>query len=354
MNSKLRSLIFGFVVVILTICVTLVVIEVAIRVFWPRRHFAVTVNTWDRAVGTRHIPGARGFVQCEAYEMELIINSKGLRDREFPYEKPDGTGRILCLGGSFTAGYGVDAEQTFAKVLEVLLNSDPGDSVTWEVLNAGVGSTGTAQQLAYFTTEGYKYSPDIVLLCFSQGTDYWDNMRAGLYSIEDGRLVKHDAPLTRARTIQQITEYIPFYNTLFARSHLLNLIKSRVARFHYRDLAERITAPPGEKTVEDVEEDLTLRLLLALRDAAAEKRGRLVMLAIPRTETWDYNPETIELIEYMESNGVPFIDVSPAMRNAAEEGMRLYYSGDLHWTPDGHRTVATALHRGLTEAVGIR
>jgi hypothetical protein len=344
MRSRVRGVLVGLAVAVVTVCVTLVVMEVVIRVFFPRTHFAVTVNTWDRVVGTRHIPGARGFVKCGAYEMDLIINSKGLRDREFPYAKPPGTKRILCLGGSFTAGYGVDCEQTFAKVLEGLLNGDSDTLAVWEVLNGGVGSTGTAHQLAYFTTEGYKYQPDIVLLCFSQDTDYWDNVRAGLYSIEDGILVKHDAPYTSARRVQQVVKYIPFYNTLFARSHLLNLVKSRVARHHYRDLASRIEASDDERSLDAAEEELTRRLLVALKEAAEAGGGRLVILAVPLPGTYDYYDETLALLEYMDGLGAHFVDVSPALRAGAARGLTINYPGDLHWTVDGHRLVARALY----------
>jgi lysophospholipase L1-like esterase len=350
MDSRLRSVLVGLAVMIVAVVVTLGFVEVGIRLFWPRKHFAATVNTWDGVVGTRHIPGARGFVKCEAYEMDLIINSRGLRDREFPYEKPAGTRRILCLGGSFTAGYGVQAERTFPKVLEYLLNSDSDESVTWEVLNAGVGSTGTAHQLAFFNTEGFKYSPDIVLLCFSQQTDHWDNARSGLYSIEDGRLVKHDAPKTRARIIQRIATYIPLYNTFFARSHLLNLIKSRVARHHYRDLARRIAVPGDAAEVGDAEDDLTRRLLVSLRDAAVACGGRMMMIAIPLPDSWDYFDETVELVRYMQSNGVAFVDASPALRSGCERGVRVHYPGDLHWTEAGHRLVAESIYQYLAGA----
>ena len=56
------------------------------------------------------------------FKVQVKINSKGLRDNEYPYEKPDDTYRILMLGDSFTFGYGVNIEDTMAKVLEENLN----------------------------------------------------------------------------------------------------------------------------------------------------------------------------------------------------------------------------------------
>jgi hypothetical protein len=169
------------VVLVLSLALGLVGLEVGVRVFGHRKHFTATVNVWDRVLGTKQIPGGEGFVVCTDYAMDLIINSKGLRDREYPYGKGKGVRRILCLGDSFTCGYGVQAEETFAKVLEGLLNEDPDRAGTYEVINAGVGSTGTAHHLAYFKAEGYKYGPDVTLLCFCYINDFWDNVTCGLY-----------------------------------------------------------------------------------------------------------------------------------------------------------------------------
>ncbi len=344
MKLLLRRVLVSAFLLILGITVSLVLTEVGIRILRPQKGFAVTVNTWDRILGTRHVPGARGFVTNQDYSIDLIINSKGLRDREFAYAKPEGTRRILCLGGSFTCGYGVQAEETFSKALERLLNAGKGDNGKWEVLNAGVGSTGTAHQLAYFTTEGHKYQPDFVLLCFSQGTDHWDNITSGLYTLEDEELVKHDATTTSSRKIQQITRWIPGYNTLFAKSHLLNFIKIRVARFHFRDLAENLTRQDTVTAQEKQEQELTRALILALRDACDRIDCRLVMTGIPDVRRgYSYREDTIELIEFTESHGIPFAGLSEPLRDAEASGVKTTFEHDLHWSRNGHRTVGRAL-----------
>jgi len=341
---RMRRVLTNALLVIGSIVIMLGALEVGIRLFSPQKYFAVTVNTWDRELGTKQIPGAKGFVICPEYKIDLIINSKGLRDREFPYAKPQGTERILCLGASFTCGYGVQAEETYPKVLERLLNSDEDGDEAWEVLNAGVGSTCTAHQLAFFQSEGYKYNPDFVLLCFSQGTDFWNNIASGLYSLENGRLIRQDAPRTNARKIQRLVKWIPGYTTLFAKSHLLNFVKFRISRFHYRDLAERIQRPQAQSALEKTEKELTHRLLISLRHACASRGCRLVLTAIPRAGTWDWYDETKELIEYAKANDIPFVDLTSVFRTAAAQGVQTVYPGDLHWTKEGHRLVANALY----------
>jgi hypothetical protein len=344
MASRPYRIAINVLVIVVTIVVTLVVAEIAFRIIKPQTDFAVTVNTWDKVRGTRHIEGAKGFVITHLYEIDLIINSKGLRDREFPYEKPANTKRILCLGGSFTCGYGVHAEETYPKVLEHLLNSDADTTVVWEVLNGGIGSTGTAHQLTFFSTEAYKYDPDYVLLCFSQQTDFWDNINSRLYTIEDGKLVKHDAPLTKSRRIQQVVKWVPGYNTLFAKSHLLNFVKRRITRYHYRDLANRIILPQGASSIEAAEEELTEALLTELDVKCAERGCELVMTAIPLSVEWIWYPETVKFFEHAASLNIPIVDLRPTMREASEKGQDIDYRVDKHWTPYGHRLAAQEIY----------
>jgi hypothetical protein len=118
------------------------------------------------------------------------INSKGMRaDREYPYEKPAGVRRIVCLGDSFTAGYEVAVEDCFASVLERELAAR-GHRV--EVLNSGVSGFGTAEECLYLERELIRYAPDVVVLSF-YGNDLADNVRSDLFELEHGKLVqKHD------------------------------------------------------------------------------------------------------------------------------------------------------------------
>ncbi len=333
--------------VFLGLAVTLLILEIGVRVFSPQRHFAVTVNCWDPVMGTRQRPGANGFVICPEYEIDLTINSHGLRDREYPYAKPPGTRRILSLGDSFTCGYGVQADETFSKQLEILLNDDEPDGVAWEVLNAGVGSTGTAQQLAYCEAEGYRYEPDFVVVCFFPGNDFWDNDIAGLYRLEDGRLIKQPAPRTGVRTLQRIVNLIPGYEVLFARSHLWNLMKHRVAARHFRQRTQRLSNAESWEEIMNRRDDLTYRLFLALRDSCRARNIRLAVAVIPAPAESQLPRRTARLMQFFAAQDIPCLDLAEPLDAAMDSAEPLYYRVDGHWTAAGHAVVATALHTFL-------
>ncbi|MBI5629698.1 MAG: SGNH/GDSL hydrolase family protein [Elusimicrobia bacterium] len=111
-----------------------------------------------------HRPGASARIMG----VEVRINSKGLRGPEKAYDKPAGVYRVLVLGDSLTFGFGVAQDKTFCRRIEEALNRGPRRPAgrRYEVINAGVGNYGTAQELAYLRQEGYKYRPDHIILAF--------------------------------------------------------------------------------------------------------------------------------------------------------------------------------------------
>jgi hypothetical protein len=102
------------------------------------------------------------------------------------------------------------------------------------VINAGVPGSGTAHQLAYFTFEGCKYEPDYVLVSFCGKNDFQDNIMCGFYSLEDGKLAKHDAKLSRTGRIRRAVEHLPGYRAIFIRSHVLMFVGHRVAQWAHK------------------------------------------------------------------------------------------------------------------------
>jgi lysophospholipase L1-like esterase len=344
-----KTAIFRLLAAVLIFCSALVILEIVVRIVSPQRNMGVCVNEWDRNTGTRLIPGLKGTLSCSEYSIDIAINSKGLRDRDFPYEKPPGTRRILCLGDSYTFGYGVQADETFAKLLERSLSESDSSSSRWEVLNAGIGSTGTAHQLALYETEGSKYSPDIVVVNFCPANDFFDNIASGLYTIENDTLVKHDALRTRARGIQRFTRFIPGYGFLSSRSHLLNLVRYRVAAMNYHELNRKVSQSAKPENVVAQHNRMTRYLLDAFQRSCAERGSRLVVMFMPPPRTAEVGQWTAEMIAYCELRGIPVLDLEPSFEEARRNSLRTYYRIEGHWNAAGHAVTARALHDFLVK-----
>ena len=157
---------------------------------------------FDKTLGWRNIPNWSGVTGGK----ELVINSKGLRDREYEYEKPVGVKRILVLGDSYTWGYGVRNDEIYTEFLERRLAAEGKE---WQVINSGVSGYGTDQEYLWFKSEGIKYQPDLVVVAFFVLNDPQNNTASAQYGLGkpvflDTNLTKLQAPVLGPQELHKV------------------------------------------------------------------------------------------------------------------------------------------------------
>ena len=170
--TKSKKRLAQLLTVVVALAIGLTVSEFACRWMFNRIGMHYGLEMWKYArlikrqnenpdIGHEHEPNTRATLMG----VDVNINSQRLRDREFTTTKPDGVYRILLLGDSMTFGWGARYEDTYAKVLEKMLNESPPDGhQRFEVINTGVGNYNTVQEVAYFKQYGVQYEPDMVIL----------------------------------------------------------------------------------------------------------------------------------------------------------------------------------------------
>jgi len=94
----------------------------------------------------------------------LELNKHGFRGATPSIKKSAGTTRIMVIGDSYTAGLDYPDEEIFTQMLESRLNAK---NQNYEVINVSCPSWATDQHYLYWTTEGLKYNPDILILMAS-------------------------------------------------------------------------------------------------------------------------------------------------------------------------------------------
>jgi len=155
------------------VLVTVLAAEPVVRFFRPfdmnQRAFAMR---YDPVLGWSKSPYLTGVYAPGEKQVE-VLNSRGLRGREYPYEKPANEYRILVLGDSFAEGRLVGFHDTTFEVLERRLR-EAGGGPRYEVISAGTGGYSTDQAYLWFDEEGRRYSPDLVVLMFYEN-DVWYN-----------------------------------------------------------------------------------------------------------------------------------------------------------------------------------
>ena len=290
-NTALAALAFA-----VALCASEAVVRLLYKdetVLFPRYH---TDYRYERYV----IRGIRPNVRFQHTSVDgswtFITNSRGFRNtKEFAYDKPAGTLRILSLGDSQTQGYEVAQDATFSAVAERYIESREAKA---EVINAGVSGFSTAEALVFLENEGVKYRPDVVVLGF-YANDFDDNLKADLFTLdEQGALVENKHEHIPGVRIQNAMYGIPGVAWLSENSYLYSMLfnsvwaaaKTRLAVQAREHAAARIGASPGDGLEYAVPASgalsahqvaVTAALLVRMRRFCTDKGIRFIVADIP-------------------------------------------------------------------------
>jgi len=184
-HRKRKELFYNMLLMALIVIIMLIFIEVVIRIFFPQN---LNYTGFDETLMYSHIANFETRHFRQEFSQNIKFNSKGLRDYEYSYEKPDNPYRILLLGASFSEALQVDLNETYENVIEKKLNERLNGR--YEIINAAVGGYSTAQKYLFLRTEGLKYHPDMILLEVSIRSILDDSI-SPLISLKNGKLIEN-------------------------------------------------------------------------------------------------------------------------------------------------------------------
>lgn len=368
-----REFLIGSVLVAMGIVVALVMLELGVRVLglyeFPTDDFIQP----HAELGWSHTPGKEGHWTVGEDRIHIKINSKGLRDKEYAYRKEEGTFRILVLGDSFTEGFQVPLEDTFCKVLECELNRDVGK---YEVINAGFAGAGTDYELLFLKREGYKYSPDLVIIGFF-GNDIFDNYRSksvletknAPLEYEKKSLIIHVKKFLAQNSCAYnyfgytLPKHVPFLAKVLMELGLISFqpidSPGGVNQLHYLVFAKEY-GPEWKKAWE-----VTQVLISEIRKESENHGSHLAVVSIPFREQvyedvwqsrllkpemnkgeWDLDKPDRLLARFLDDAGIPFLQLLPYFKKAADKS-KLYHSEDGHWNVEGHHLAGQVIYNWL-------
>lgn len=371
----LKRIVVNFLLIGCGLLFALLVAEIGVRLFNLYRFPTDDFLQPHSELGWSHVPNKEGYYTVGKHRIHVRINSKGLRDREYPYEKEKGSFRILVLGDSFTEGLQVPMEDTFANVLERRLS---GSQRNYEVINGGLSGVGTDYELLFFRRKGHKYCPDLVILAFF-GNDIYDNYRS------QAILGNKNAPLeyekkglvTRLKRFlaqkscaynyfgYTLPKHLPFLASVLMKLRLLSSQPMDDARgvdqLHYLVFAKEY-GPEWKKAW-----NVTQVLISELKKEAEQRGTNMAVVSIPfreqvyeklwksklsrpgmRGREWDLNKPDRLLARFLADAEIPFLQLLPHFKKAADKS-ELYHSEDGHWNVDGHHLAGQLIHNWLVE-----
>ena len=395
---KVRSLLQNGVLALFTCVACALAIEGAARISEAMRVRRAAralqeegpLDRYSPLLGWEKNPGSERLIVRPEFTIHLKINAHGLRGPDRDYQKPAGVRRVLLLGDSFTAGYYAEEEQTLRAVLEAELNARC--SSRWEVINGGTGAYSTDQELLFYTSEGVRYDPDVVVLLF-----YYNDLAYNVspravsgehkpyFELREGRLVLEGTPTPRPKKGQHnrqnpaVARLAPWHGSIALRmlSRRTSNSNPRLHAFLSRlGLVPPIsTHPPGEMCVygAGVEAQrmwgVTRAILAQLNEDVQRRHARLLVFYVPARfevndsvwqltrERYGLDPDqgwnrqrVITMLSYVcHLLDIPLVDPRSALEEAERQGPPAYYTRDVHWTAVGNRVAAEVLGPEIRE-----
>lgn len=385
--------------IVLRICLGLVVLLAslfaleALLLLFNDTVFRSSFYVFDPDMGFRVRPYARYGDQS--------ANEFGFNDRDYPHSRRPGTYRILFLGDSFNWMGG--QKENYTAVLEARFVPEFGEG-TVEVISAGYSQTHTGEQLNLLRKYGLRYQPDLVVLGFFAGNDFFDADPNRLRIVVGGAMTD----IFRERDFYTIFHGQP----LVLRSRLLLYLKElwttyqRRSRNGKRTMNERdirwagffpglLDALSLTNAKQGTDTRLTSEYLLSLwhrtqffnperyknyrinvgfieaslkdMDGLLRRKGvRFLVSVFPDevqvddqvrdsfirhygfdTDSWDWRRPQRLISEFCSRMETESYDLLPEFRAAKQSGAALYIPNNGHWNKAGNRLAAELFYSRL-------
>ncbi|NIM19883.1 MAG: hypothetical protein GTO51_06520 [Candidatus Latescibacteria bacterium] len=392
--------VIGTIIALLVPFVLLLLFEIAL---------GISGNPKDETIRCSHPANFKEHRTNIEFEYQFETNTQGLRYKDIPLKRAKNEARILMLGDSFTEGYGVEAEETFGSRLEQHFDERNGHPV--EFVNGGLSGAGPLQYWRLFSVVGLRYQIDGLLICLSANdvTDTPLSLSPGdlyefyprrsgvkkvLYSLypRTHTLIKRIKTKNASEKAASRPKFLP---AVISEARRAGLSEDRIeawknklpaklvsaaneGKFNGRILSFGLLNPHVWMEALDIDTERSERKFRSLiyvmeeiTKKAAKEGIEVAVVYIPFVLQYDatyYEPdnpliqsgtevrsgwltERVEfqkrLNEWADSHELPFLDLTPAFREAIVANDLLNYRLDGHWTPSGHRVAAQAIYKWI-------
>jgi lysophospholipase L1-like esterase len=357
------------------ICLTLLALEAAIRVYRAAERRRATPAAASSAQEPLHITTEEPFLYG-LNSRHAEISEQSTRDEAVPLPKPAGLFRVLVLGDSVAYGAALAREQTFPNQLEALLREQYPAA---EVVNAGVSGYTAYNELQYYLARGREFEADLVIVafCLNDAVNprlHWGGAPGVRFPAEaipnpdydrEHILPKISAMNERGR-LRASEESV--WRRLLNRSELYRAVAPGIAGLFRRGDEALAHTPEGWPVYLTAEDEISIETLMgdtpewrwltdiytrldaAVRADNARLFVALFPLAYQLEAGYPFLPQR-RLASFCEQKGIPTLDLTPAFaRRGKERVFMLNNSGyyDVwHLSEEGHRLAAEELLRSL-------
>jgi len=301
-------------IIIFLLCEGAASVALFVQTFNQIRPVAERLHTgYDAELGWVNIPNTH-IADMYGPGRSVSINGQGFRSTaDFSAAVPPGKVRAVCVGDSFTFGFGVDDEQTWCRRMETL------DS-RLQTVNMGQGGYGIDQAYLWYKRDGGQIEHNLVLFGFIN-TDF-ERMQHDSFlgygkpvlTVENDKLVVSNVPVPRRPFALPWTT--PAYQAAFNQLRSVQWLRNTF--FPVETPTSGAQAGNSEETLRQV----SGKIVTDLQRVAAERNSRLALVYLPTFADYRPNPQTDSRRRFAREGaadlGIPFIDLVEDFRTLPE------------------------------------
>jgi lysophospholipase L1-like esterase len=302
---------------------------------------------YDEQLGWSHKPNT-SLQDFYGTGRSITINQNGVRGLvDYAPEEPDGRFRLICLGDSFTLGYGVDDHDTFPQQLE------DGSQNSLQVVNMGQGGYSVGQSYIWLDRLRLQLNPDAVVCVFIVE----DFRRVAVTRTANG----YSTPRFVKRDKQLVIENVPVPPKLQQGSLLLRPGEVTATLRRRSSLVDAIgKIVPQPPAISNAEVLQVGTLILTGIQKLCHRQGCPMTLVLTPTlpELLDseqasrYQGVAVALSEFAEEKQIPFLDLRPEFAAQRDDAEALFLDEAFHhYSPNGNQLVADSLQQWLPTVI---
>lgn len=359
--------------VVASAVVTLLVLELIVRVADPQQLVVLSPDIWRPAegIGYRHQENANTTVNLGGGTVRFVSDAEGFRvdpDKRPKLGAVDVP--ILMIGDSFVEGLHVGSASTMSEILRGLLERETGGTV--RVDNAGVAGWNPNHYLIEAHRALGERDYDLGIVVLYVGNDIV-HARSNSYPARRPLAERHRARAPRNLSWSEIINawLYPANDFFETRSHLFVLVKAGLRNQLARIGLTPVTFPPIFDRREEGSERwaATAEICADVARAFAKRQTPVGFVLVPTNYqvhtsvfeeyvvSFGIDEASVDLVQpnrllaqEFEQRGLFLLDPLERMRASGRAGARLYGAVDNHLNDEGHRVVAESM---LSAVLGL-
>jgi hypothetical protein len=367
-----RSLTLLFIKILFILITSFIFFEIILTLF-NDFFFSKSAYLNDPEIGFRLRPYSKWGV--------VTTNEFGFNDRDYPQAKKLDEKRIVVLGDSFNWACGY--ENNYTNVLRKKLKSRIVDNPI-EVINTGYPGTHTGEELEILRKYGMQYHPDMVILSFFTGNDFYDaqpwrkrivlgsaltdiDLRNPFYFTILGNPVvfksrllmflkkqqlSHKAILLSAQESSNDCQFKEeFLENVYNRILIIDSDHQAQFRPNFDFITSKIIEMKNLLDRENVE-----FLIAAIPDEIqVNKKLRYTVIEKFKLDeskyNWNLQQEVLQQICI--DNQISYYDLLPDFLSVSDNDTHLYNCNDVHWSEKGNEFAGNLLYNRLLSLMNM-